>query len=38
MTRDSIYAQDYKLFSELIARGYKYTTLKEPLYKLNLKV
>ena len=31
------YAQDYKLFSELIARGYKYTTLKEPLYKLNLK-
>ena len=31
------YAQDYKLFSELIARGYKYTTLKEPLYKLNIK-
>ena len=30
-------AQYYKLFSELIARGYKYTTLKEPLYKLNLK-
>lgn len=31
------YAQDYKLFSDLIARGFKYTTLKEPLYKLNLK-
>jgi|SRR6056300_65061 glycosyltransferase EpsE len=31
------YAQDYKLFSDLIARGFKYTTLKEPLYKLNVK-
>ena len=31
------YAQDYKLFSDLIAQGYKYTTLKEPLYKLNVK-
>lgn len=31
------YAQDYKLFSDLIARGFKYTILKEPLYKLNVK-
>ena len=31
------YAQDYKLFSDLILKGYKYTTLKEPLYKLNIK-
>ena len=31
------YAQDYKLFSDLVARGFKYTTIKEPLYKLNVK-
>lgn len=31
------YAQDYKLFSDLILKGYKFTTLKEPLYKLNIK-
>ena len=31
------YAQDYKLFSDLVARGYKYTTIKEPLYRLNVK-
>jgi len=31
------YAQDYKLFTDLIARGYKYTTIKEPLYNLNVK-
>tara|TARA_B100001287_G_scaffold79897_1_gene66554 strand:+ start:1768 stop:2451 length:684 start_codon:yes stop_codon:yes gene_type:complete len=31
------YAQDYKLFSDLVAKGYKYTTIKEPLYRLNVK-
>ena len=31
------YAQDYKLFSDLVAKGFKYTTIKEPLYKLNVK-
>ena len=31
------YAQDYKLFSDLVAGGFKYTTIKEPLYKLNVK-
>ena len=31
------YAQDYKLFLDLIQKNYKYTTLKEPLYELNMK-
>ncbi len=31
------YAQDYKLFSDLLSRGYKYSTLKTPLYELNIK-
>ena len=31
------YAQDYKLFSDLLSRGYKYATLKTPLYELNIK-
>lgn len=31
------YAQDYKLFSDLLSRGYKYSTLKTPLYELNTK-
>ena len=31
------YAQDYKLFSDLLSRGYKYSTLKNPLYELNIK-
>jgi len=31
------YAQDYKLFSDLLSRGYKYSTLKTPFYELNLK-
>ena len=31
------YAQDYKLFSDLLSKGYKYLTLKTPLYELNVK-
>ena len=31
------YAQDYKLFSDLLSNGYKYSTLKTPLYELNIK-
>ena len=31
------YAQDYKLFSDLLSKGYKYLTLKTPLYELNIK-
>ena len=31
------YAQDYKLFSDLLSRRYKYSTLKTPLYELNIK-
>ena len=31
------YAQDYKLFSDLLSRRYKYATLKTPLYELNIK-
>jgi len=31
------YAQDYKLFSDLLSRGYKYSTLKTPFYELNTK-
>jgi len=31
------YAQDYKLFSDLLSKGYKFKTLKDPLYKLNVK-
>jgi len=31
------FAQDYKLFLDLIQKDYKYMTLKEPLYELNMK-
>lgn len=31
------YAQDYKLFSDLLATGCKYKIIKTPLYELNLK-
>lgn len=30
------FAQDYKLFSDLIAKGFKYKVLNEPLYYLNM--
>lgn len=31
------YAQDYKLFTDLIAKGFKYSTLNYPFYNLNIK-
>ena len=31
------YAQDYKLFSDLLSSGAKYKKLKTPLYELNTK-
>ena len=34
---DFVYAQDYKLFSDLILKGYKYKVLNESLYLLNMK-
>ena len=34
---DFFYAQDYKLFSDLILKGYKYKVLNESLYLLNMK-
>ena len=32
-----IYAQDYKLMSDLLKRNYKISIIKEPLYHLNTK-
>lgn len=31
------YAQDYKLFSDLLTKGFRYKIIKTPLYELNLK-
>ena len=31
------YSQDYKLFTDLLNRGYKIKHIKEPLYVLNMK-
>ena len=34
---DFYYAQDYKLMSDLLKKGYKYRIINNPLYKLNTK-
>ena len=31
------YAQDYKLMKDLLSKGFKYRTIKKPLYELNME-
>ena len=31
------YAQDYKLIKDLLSKGFKYRTIKKPLYELNME-